>query len=48
MKMLILGASYGSLLSMKLLMAGHDATLVCRAPTAELINSQGTILRMAL
>ena len=48
MKMLILGASYGSLLSTKLLMAGHDATLVCRAPTAELINSQGTILRMAL
>ena len=25
MKMLILGASYGSLLSTKLLMAGHDA-----------------------
>ncbi|HMQ92703.1 MAG TPA: hypothetical protein PKA33_07340 [Amaricoccus sp.] len=48
MKMLILGASYGSLLSTKLLMAGHDATLVCRAPTAELINSEGTILRMAL
>ncbi|MFT5895675.1 MAG: ketopantoate reductase, partial [bacterium] len=30
MRILILGASYGSLLSTKLLMAGHDVTLVCR------------------
>ncbi len=29
-KILILGASYGSLLGTKLLMAGHDVTLVCR------------------
>ena len=29
-KILILGASYGSLLSTKLLMAGHDVTLACR------------------
>ena len=35
---LILGASYGSLLSSKLLMAGHSVTLVCRRETAELIN----------
>ena len=27
---LILGASYGSLLGTKLLMAGHNVTLVCR------------------
>ena len=27
---LILGASYGSLLATKLLMAGHNVTLVCR------------------
>ena len=48
MKILILGASYGSLLSTKLLMAGHDASLICRQPTAELINSEGTTVRMKL
>ena len=31
---LILGASYGSLLATKLLMAGHSVTLVCTAGTA--------------
>jgi ketopantoate reductase len=41
-KILILGASYGSLLGTKLLMAGHDVTLVCRAQTAALINAEGT------
>jgi len=39
---LILGASYGSLLATKLLMAGHNVTLVCRKNTAELINRDGT------
>jgi hypothetical protein len=39
---LILGASYGSLFATKLLMAGHSATLVCTAGTAELINREGT------
>lgn len=43
---LILGASYGSLLSSKLLMAGHSVTLVCRRETAELINAEGTRVRM--
>ena len=33
---LILGASYGSLLATKLLMAGHNVTLVCRTKTADL------------
>lgn len=42
---LVLGASYGSLFSTKLLMAGHDATLVCTRPTADLINDSGTIVR---
>jgi hypothetical protein len=42
---LILGASYGSLLSTKLLMAGHRVTLVCTGPTASLINREGTRLR---
>src|SRR3954471_17173502 len=39
---LILGASYGSLLATKLLMAGHNVTLVCRRNTAELINRDDT------
>ena len=39
---LILGASYGSLLATKFLMAGHNVTLVCRNNTAELINRCGT------
>jgi hypothetical protein len=47
-KILILGASYGSLFGTKCLLAGHDVTLVCRAATAELINARGTELRLAL
>ena len=45
---LILGASYGSLLGTKLLMAGHNVTLVCRKKTAELINRDGTKVRIKL
>ena len=45
---LILGASYGSLLGTKLLMAGHNVTLVCRRQTAELINRDGTEVRIKL
>jgi hypothetical protein len=45
---LILGASYGSLLATKLLMAGHRVSLVCTRPTAELINSEGTVVRFSL
>jgi hypothetical protein len=45
---LILGASYGSLLATKLLMAGHNVTLVCRKNTAELINREGTQVRIKL
>jgi hypothetical protein len=45
---LILGASYGSLLATKLLMAGHNVTLVCRKKTAELINLDGTEVRIKL
>lgn len=48
MKVLILGASYGSLLSTKILMAGHDVTLVCLPEEADLINAEGTIVRMTL
>ena len=45
-KILILGASYGSLLASKLLMAGHSARLVCLPAEAELINKEGARVRM--
>lgn len=45
-KTLILGASYGALFGMKLASAGHDATLVCRQATADLINAAGTQVRI--
>jgi hypothetical protein len=48
MKIMILGASYGSLLSTKLLMAGHDVTLICRDRSAALINQAGTEVRIKL
>jgi len=47
-KILILGASYGSLLATKMMMAGHAVTLVCRTNTAELINKNGTEVRIKL
>ena len=43
---LIFGASYGSLLATKLLAAGHNAKLVCVAAEAELINKEGTRVRL--
>jgi hypothetical protein len=43
---LVFGASYGSLLAAKLALAGHSATLVCRARTADLINAKGVVVRM--
>jgi len=43
---LILGASYGSLLATKLLLAGHNVTLVCLPAEAELINKEGTRVRL--
>src|ERR1051325_8471680 len=45
---LILGASYGSLFSTKLLMAGHSVSLVCTKATADLINREGTIVRFPI
>lgn len=41
-RILILGASYGSLLATKLLLAGHSVKLVCLASAADLINRVGT------
>jgi hypothetical protein len=45
-KILILGASYGSLLGMKLALAGHEVSLVCLPQEAQLINEQGAIVRI--
>ena len=45
-KILILGASYGSLLATKLALGGHHARLVCLPAEADLINTEGAIVRM--
>ncbi len=43
---LILGASYGSLLTTKMLLAGHSVTMVCLPEEAALINREGTRIRL--
>jgi hypothetical protein len=43
---LIFGASYGSLLATKLLLAGHNVKLVCTPAEAELFSKEGAIVRM--
>ena len=45
---LILGASYGSLLGIKFLAAGHNVTMTCRNATAVLINAQGIRVRLPI
>ena len=45
-KILIMGASYGSLLGTKLALAGHAVKLVCLPAEAELINQEGAIVRL--
>src|SRR6266550_8187493 len=45
-KILIFGASYGSLLAIKLLLAGHTVRLVCLPAEADLINKEGARVRM--
>jgi hypothetical protein len=45
---LIMGASYGSLLAIKLLLAGHNVKLICLPAEAELFNSEGAIVRMPI
>ena len=47
-KILILGASYGSLLAAKLLAAGHTVKLVCLPAEAEVINQEGIRVRMPI
>lgn len=43
---LILGASYGSLLGTKLLLAGHNVHLICLPDEAALFNKEGARVRM--
>ena len=45
-RILIMGASYGSLLGIKLALAGHTVKLVCLPAEAELINQEGAIVRL--
>lgn len=45
-KILIMGASYGSLLGTKLALAGHTVKLVCLPAEADLINQEGAIVRL--
>jgi len=45
-QVLVLGASYGSLLGAKLMLAGHDVRLVCLPAEAELINAEGFRVRL--
>ena len=47
-RVLILGASYGSLFGTKLLMAAQSVTLVCTRSTAELINRDGTVVKFTM
>src|ERR1700726_1641475 len=43
---LLMGASYGSLLASKLLFGGHKLHLVCLPAEADLINAEGFRVRM--
>lgn len=45
---LIMGASYGSLLAAKLLLAGHKVKLVCLPAEAEAINKSGIRVRLPI
>ena len=46
LNILILGASYGSLLAAKILAAGHAVKLACLPAEADLINAEGARVRM--
>lgn len=45
-KIMIMGASYGSLLASKILFGGHSVHLICLPAEAELINAEGFRVRM--
>jgi hypothetical protein len=48
LNILIMGASYGSLLASKLLFGGHSVRLVCLPAEADLINSEGFRVRLPI
>src|SRR4051812_49995823 len=45
---LLMGASYGSLLASKLLFGGHSIHLVCLPAEADLINAEGFRVRLPI
>lgn len=45
-KIMMMGASYGSLLASKILFGGHSVHLVCLPAEADLINAEGFRVRM--
>jgi len=47
-KILIMGASYGSLLASKILFGGHSVHLVCLPAEADLINAEGFRVRIPI
>src|SRR5260221_11072848 len=47
-KILIMGASYGSLLASKILFGGHSVHLICLPAEADLINAEGFRVRMPI
>src|SRR5580658_6896903 len=47
-KILLMGASYGSLLASKLLFGGHSIHLVCLPAEADLTNAEGFKVRLPI
>ena len=47
-KILMLGASYGSLLASKILFGGHSIHLICLPAEADLINQEGFQVRLPI
>src|ERR1041384_6016702 len=47
-KIMIMGASYGSLLASKILFGGHSVHLICLPAEADLINAEGFRVRMPI
>jgi len=48
LKVLSFGASYGSLLGMKIALAGHDIDLICLPHEVEAFNLHGAIVRVPI
>src|SRR5512142_806855 len=48
LKIMIMGASYGSLLASKVLFGGHSVHLICLPAESDLINAEGFRVRMPI